>query len=203
VGYLEDTDDTPFGQANLTHEQFHEETEKGDKGTILNQLGGERHGIRMVEHHTSCLAAALATRESRLLDKAEPKGTNWYILSSAWARHDAHVDVGGGYTVVETKTGGKLWMVLVPDVKANEVSAWNVDQRMADVEVHMDVFGVPEARQGYRWEGLMTEPGSTLCVVLSKLIPILIPNKVYETQHPSCGNHDQAIVGHRISLLVY
>jgi hypothetical protein len=64
--------------------------------------------------------------------------------------------------VVDTKAGAKLWMVLAPDAKANEVTAWEVDQYMADVKVHMDVFKVPEARVGYRWEGLMTEPGSTL-----------------------------------------
>jgi hypothetical protein len=162
VGYLKHTKKTPFGQADLTHEQLHDETKKGDQAVILNQLGGETDGIRKVEHHTSCLAAAVATRKSRLFDKADPKGTNWYILSTAWCRHDAHVDVGGGYTVVDTKAGGKLWMVLVPDVKANEVTAWEVEQLMADVEVHMDVFKVPPARVGYRWEGLMTEPGSTL-----------------------------------------
>lgn len=142
-----------------------EEVKKGDRGVILNQLGGERYGIRTVEYHTSCLVAAMSTRQSRLLDKADPKGTNWVIFSSPWCRHDAHVDVGGGYTVVETKSGGKLWMVLVPDVKANEVTAWSVAQLMANVEVHMNVFAVPNARQGYRWEGLMTEPGSMLYVV--------------------------------------
>jgi hypothetical protein len=74
VGYLRNTKDTPFGQANLTHEQLHDETQKGDLGgVILNQLGGERPGIRMIERHA---AADCLTKPTPKV----PTGTSSLVL---------------------------------------------------------------------------------------------------------------------------
>ena len=134
-----------------------------ETGTICNALGGKIRGTGPIQRQTSCLAASQATRQYRSLDFHEPAGLGWFLVSSASARHDAHVDVGGGYTLVDPEAGGKFWMTLVPDVDHSTTSSSEIERLMCSTGIFLKyTYGVPQSVKGYRWEAIHLTPGMTL-----------------------------------------
>lgn len=162
---LPPSDDLTKRQVEATLEIVANESAKGSKGKIMAAVDGERFGSLDLAPYTSCVAARVSTR-GKAGAEMESHGGLWFLMSGAWSRSDGHVDSGGGHTVVEMEVGTKYWMVKVPISSPTEpTEAW---KSLGNTNAHLNENKDSSAMEGYRWEGIEIQPGSTLYVSLSR-----------------------------------
>lgn len=131
----------------------------------LSALSGIDSGKVLISSITSCAAAEADTLEVVGMGdiRVPPKGQLWYVLNTANARHDCHMDAAGGFTFVRMLRGRKLWMVLVPiDGRAPDATDQACWRELGSWHLFKDIEHLPQDIPGYRWEAVVLEAGDEL-----------------------------------------